>query len=346
MSAPSSRRTYAYHPFFAWFCVFALVWTMLLLFAGGVTTSIQAGMAFLDWPLSNGSINPAGWLTEPDKRAEHSHRLLGAILGLLTISIAIWHAWYEQRRWLRRLAYLLALSVPVQGLLGGLRVLLDWINTGASHNAVAKTFAVAHACVAQIILCILVSIAIAHTRRWIEHKGGLQRPPTPVLQTAGLVACATIVVQLLLGAVMRHNQAGLAIADFPLTPEGTLMPQVWNFGVAIHFAHRAWALVVTAALVFFASRLWQARHTGRILGAGAIGLVGILGIQIYLGALVIWTTRNPHSATIHMLTGAFLLATCWGLTFLTHRFRIADPAPGGDVAHTLPTARQTTAARA
>ena len=46
-----------------------------LLFAGGYTTSIKAGMAFLDWPLSNGSINPEGWLTESDKFAEHSHRL-------------------------------------------------------------------------------------------------------------------------------------------------------------------------------------------------------------------------------------------------------------------------------
>ena len=56
----------------------------LLLFAGGFTTSIKAGMAFLDWPLSNGSINPEGWLTETDKFAEHSHRLLGMQIGLIS----------------------------------------------------------------------------------------------------------------------------------------------------------------------------------------------------------------------------------------------------------------------
>ncbi len=327
MSA-SPHRVLTYRPAFAWFCVFALLWTAILLFAGGFTTSIQAGMAFLDWPLSDGSLNPEGWLTEPDKRAEHSHRLLAASLGLLTVGLAFWHARYEPRAWLRRLAYWLALAVPLQGLLGGLRVLLDSLNTGADHNLVATSFAVAHGVVAQLILCALVAITVAHSRPWIERTGGLQRPPAPGLGTLGLVACGTVVVQLLLGALMRHNQAGLAIPTFPLTPEGGLVPAAWDFRVAIHFAHRAWALVATAALLLFAARLWRARHDGRVLGAGALGLVVLLGIQVWLGALVIWSVRNPHAATMHMLVGAFLLATCWALTFLAHRFRFGDaPAP-------------------
>jgi len=327
MSARYPHRSGAYRPAFAWFCMFALVWMTMLLFAGGFTTSIQAGMAFLDWPLSNGSINPEGWLTEADKRAEHSHRLLAASLGLLTIGLALWHHYFEERAWLRRLAYALALAVPVQGLLGGLRVLLDSLNTGASHNLVATSFAVAHGCVAQIILCALVSITFAHTRAWIERKGGLQRPASPALARAGMVACTATVLQLLLGAIMRHNQAGLAIATFPFVPEGGLVPSAWDFRVGIHFAHRAWALVATAAIVLFAVRLWQARHTGRVLGAGALALVALLSLQIWLGACVVWTVRNAHAATLHMLNGAFVLATCWGLTFLAHHFsRIGTPS--------------------
>ena len=50
-------------------CLLTLVWSVLVLQAGGFTTSIRAGMAFLDWPLSNGSVNPPGWLTEIDKFA-------------------------------------------------------------------------------------------------------------------------------------------------------------------------------------------------------------------------------------------------------------------------------------
>ena len=77
MSALTQNRTDGYKPLFFLFCLFALGWITVLLYAGGMTTSIKAGMAFLDWPLSNGSVNPAGWLTESDKMAENSHRLLG-----------------------------------------------------------------------------------------------------------------------------------------------------------------------------------------------------------------------------------------------------------------------------
>jgi cytochrome c oxidase assembly protein subunit 15 len=328
MPVPLARsRTVAYKPFLAWFCIFALCWTMCLLFAGGLTTSIHAGMAFLDWPLSNGSLNPDGWLTEADKRAEHSHRLLAIILGLLTITIAVWHAAREERRWVRRLAYAAALVVPVQGLLGGLRVLLDSLNTGWDGNVVAQSFATAHAFVAQVVLCVLVTIAVANTRRWIERTGGLQRAPSAALRRAGIVACAVVLVQLLLGAVMRHSQAWAMIPTFPFsTPDGGLLPAQWDFRTSVHFAHRAWAVVVTIALMFFAGRLWAARHVGRVLGAGALVITLLLGVQIWLGALIIWTQHNQHAATLHMLCGAGLLATCWGLALLCHRFRFPDAA--------------------
>ena len=71
----------AYKPILFWFGFGTLVWITFLLYAGGFTTSIRAGMAFLDWPLSNGSINPEGWLENEDMMAEHSHRLLGPLWG-------------------------------------------------------------------------------------------------------------------------------------------------------------------------------------------------------------------------------------------------------------------------
>lgn len=319
------KRTYAYRPALAWFCLFALVWTTFLLYAGGFTTSIEAGMAFLDWPLSNGSINPDGWLTEADKMAEHSHRLLATIVGLLTIAIAVWIFLTDARSWLRKLAWSALGLVVLQGVLGGMRVMFDRMNTGAASNIVAQTFRVLHACTAQVFLCVLVAIAVATTRRWIERHAGLQRPPSTALRRAGLIACGAIFIQLVIGALMRHNHAGLAIPTFPYaTSDGSLLPAVWSFKVGIHFAHRAWALVVAVAILWFAGRLWGARHLGRALGVGAVLLVGLLSIQIYLGALVIWTTRNPYAATIHMLTGAFTLATTWALTFAVHRFRFAS----------------------
>ena len=104
MFALKKQRSYGYKPFLFLFCLFALGWITILLYAGGMTTSIKAGMAFLDWPLSNGSVNPDGWLTESDKMAEHSHRLLGMKIGLLSIVLFLWTYLRESRDWVRTLA--------------------------------------------------------------------------------------------------------------------------------------------------------------------------------------------------------------------------------------------------
>jgi cytochrome c oxidase assembly protein subunit 15 len=335
----------AYRPWLAGFCWLALAWTVLVFQAGGFTTSINAGMAFLDWPLSNGSINPEGWLHEPDMLAEHSHRIFATIQGLLTIAVATTLLLSDRRRWLRRLGLAAVGLVVFQGLLGGLRVLLDQQNTLSEDNFVATVFRVAHGVTAQIYLCVLVAIAVAVTRSWILRNAGLRAEPSATLRRAGITACVVVIVQLVLGAIMRHNGAGLAIPTFPLTPEGSLVPETWSFAIGIHFAHRAWAVVVAVALAFFAGRLWGARHLGRVLPVGAVALMGLLAIQVFLGALVIWKLRNPHAATMHVLTGAFLLATCCGLTFLCHRFRFAQAPAEASAAETVRTTPDAAPAR-
>lgn len=122
---------------------------------------------------------------------------------------------------------------------------------------------------------------------------------------------------------MRHADAGLAIAKFPLASKGSLLPSYWNFDVGIHFAHRVGAVIVTVVLLSFLGKVWGSPASKRALGLGAMGIAFILGLQIYLGALTIWTVKNPYAATAHHLIGAFLLASTWGLTFLAHRSRTA-----------------------
>lgn len=313
------ERTPAYKPAFFWFTLFALIWSTFLLFAGGFTTSIQAGMAFLDWPLSNGSLNPQGWMEEPDQLAEHSHRLLGMKLGLLAIVIFAWAQWRESRRWVRGIALALLATIIFQGLLGGLRVLLDSRNIQTEHNLIAQSFAVAHACGAQVVFCLLITIVLATSRSWTERHAGLNQVVPSDVRLWGIVACAALFIQVLLGAVMRHGGAGLAIPTFPLTPEGTIFPGTWNFGISIHFAHRAWAIGVTVILLVFLTKLWNRDNTRRAFMPWILGVMFGLVLQIYLGALTIWTVKNPHAATFHMLGGAFLLGGTYALTFLSHR---------------------------
>lgn len=314
----TNRRTGSYKKYLFYFCVCTLGWTTLLLYAGGMTTSLKAGMAFLDWPLSNGSVNPEGWLTESDKMAEHSHRLLGMKIGFLSISLFIWTLIRESRAWVRTLARMLVLLVVFQGLLGGARVRFDQLNIMTEHNWIAQSFAVAHACGAMLVLGLLMTITLASSRRWIEARKEPSGWIPAGVKSWGLIATASLFLQILIGAIMRHADAGLAIVKFPLASANSLLPVYWNFDVGIHFAHRVGALVVTVVLCIFIVKILASPVSGRAFGYGALLIVILLSLQIYLGALTVWSAKNPHAATAHHLVGAFLLAGTWGLTFLAH----------------------------
>lgn len=272
-------------------------------------------MAFLDWPLSNGSINPEGWLQDKDMAAEHSHRLLGMVMGLLSIALCLLAHFRKAGSTVRRMGNWLVIIVIAQGLLGGLRVKLDALNLEIDHNLYAQTFAVAHATLAQIFLCLLVAFVISNSRSWIERNAGFDSTPSPDLTTFGYAACTTIVLQLIVGAIMRHAHAGLAIPTFPLTPHDTLIPPVFNFAIGIHFAHRVGAVIVTIAIIAFCIRVWKDAAGRKAMGKSAAGLLVLLLIQVLLGALVIWKVRNEHVTTLHMLNGAFTLALCWSMTY-------------------------------
>ena len=322
-----TMRTPGYKPLMAWFSFFVLGWILFVLYAGGFTTSIKAGMAFLDWPLSNGSLNPEGWTQNPDQLAEHSHRLLGMVIGFLMLILFVWSWLSEERRWMRQLAGAILVTVILQGLIGGARVRFDSLVTQAESNHLAQAFAIIHACLAQILLCLLVSFAVGSSRRWIERSGGLSEPVPRNIRYWGLLACGLIFLQLITGALVRHSDAALAIPTFPLTPEGGLIPQIWSTPVTLHFIHRLGAVLVTLGLCTFIFKIGSHAPTRRSLKGSSIGLLFILAVQIFLGALVIWTQKNPYSATIHMLIGALILAKTWMLTFLT--FRLSLPVCEG-----------------
>ncbi len=312
-----------YKPALFWLGLAALTWITLLLYAGGFTTSIRAGMAFLDWPLSNGSINPDGWITDQDMMAEHSHRLLGMVMGLLSIGLLVLSYFLKARPTIKRAAIAIVCVVIAQGVLGGLRVKLDQLNLDIDHNLYAQSFAVAHATMAQLYLCLLVAFVVSNSRSWIEKGAGFTTAPSKALGNLGIIACLTIVLQLIIGAIMRHSYAGLAITTFPYSSlDGHIIPQAFDFKVAIHFAHRVGAVVVSIAIIAFCVKIWRNSNARQALGRSAIALTILLILQGYLGALIIWTVRNPHVATIHMLNGAITFAVCWMITYRCFRFRI------------------------
>lgn len=300
--------------------------TALLIFAGGMVTSTGSGLSVPDWP------NTYGWFmfTFPaDKWVggifyEHTHRLIASTVGFLILVLAFWLWRAERRTWVRRLGFIALAAVITQGVLGGITVL--WY--------LPDPISIAHASLAEIVFCLTVTIALVTSPGWRRgYAAGL--PDDRVLQKLAIATTATIYVQIVLGATMRHTNAGLAIPDFPLA-FGHLVPPHWDAKIAIHFAHRVGALVVTGLLLAVAGHVF-AHHRGRTeLRRPATLLLVLLPLQIALGAFTVLSGRQHIINSLHVVTGASVLVTSLVLTLRAHRARFTDGAVGVRVPRTPP----------
>ena len=304
------------------FSQFTAAATLFLIFAGGLVTSTGSGLAVPDWPLSYGMLFPpmVGGIFY-----EHGHRMVATFVGLLTVVLAIWIWKRERRRWLRYLGIGALAAVILQGILGGITVLY----------LLPTPVSVTHACLAQAFFCVMVSIAMFTSPEWHKFESHIPGHVGLSLRRLAITTTAVIYIQLVLGAVMRHTQAGLAIPDFPLS-FGSLVPPfskltvdptvsfplplgTYKMRVLIHFLHRAWALVVSVSVVWLAGRILVRHQDMRQLVNPALVLLGLLVVQITLGALVVWTERGVSVTTFHVAIGASTLATSLVLTIRAWR---------------------------
>jgi cytochrome c oxidase assembly protein subunit 15 len=278
--------------------------TLGLIVAGGLVTSTESGLSVPDWPLSYGKLMPPmiGGVFY-----EHGHRMVATTVGILTVVLAVWLAKREPRWWVRRLGLLAVATVVAQGVLGGLTVIF----------LLPTAVSVAHACLAQTFFCLVVAIAVVTSPRWDPQPDGARASASRV----AALAAGAVFVQLVIGAVMRHTKAGLAIPDFPLAL-GRLVPAIDSFPVAIAFAHRAWALVV-AGLVFWAAA--AAHRSG--LRRSALFLASLVPTQVALGALTVLSRKGVAITTAHVATGALLLGTSLAVSLgARSRVRRDEPA--------------------
>ena len=328
------NRSSTYQPGLAWFAALGSAWVFVLVTLGAFTTTIGAGMAFPDWPLSNGSVNPHGWLDNVAMFAEHSHRLSGSMMGLITLVLAVWLALAESRPWLRRLGWWALGIVVVQGVLGGTRVLLDPVHVPGFDMSLGQMLRIPHGILAQVFVCVLFAIAAGLSRSWVEDTGGRAGP---AVRRAGRWCVGLLFVQLAVATTMRHNYAGLAIPTFPLsTPDGGLLPAAWDYRVALQFAHRVMAAAVGIGIAVFGHLLWRDPALPAPLRWSGVGLLGLVAAQILLGAEIIWTARSVYVTTGHVLVGALTLAATFLVTFLVNRGAVEGGAPAPAAASSEP----------
>jgi len=266
--------------------------TFVLVVAGGLVTSTGSGLAVPDWPTTFGhnmflypwSKMVGGILIE------HGHRLIGAGVGLLTLAVAVWLWIADPRGWLRWLGVIALGAVIVQGILGGLRVVL-----------VERTLAIVHAALAQAFFALTVSVAFFTSDEGREGPPQALLPDAVPLMRLALLAMGCIYLQSMIGAVLRHTGRGLG-------------------------AHLINALVVATVIVYLTGRILRNhRDLPRLVLPGAL-LGGLLIVQLLLGLGSIWSRFVTPPArfmvtltTLHVAAGALMLATCLVLTLRVYR---------------------------
>jgi cytochrome c oxidase assembly protein subunit 15 len=284
--------------------------TVLLVLAGSLVTSTGSGLAVPDWPTTYGwsmfTFPPSKWVG--GILYEHGHRLIASTVGMLTIVLAAWLWLRDPRRWMKWLGITALGAVVAQGVLGGLTVLF----------LLPAAVSTAHAGLAEIFFCLTVTIALFTSPNWIAGYAPANDDAT--LRRVATSTTALVFAQILIGATMRHTGAGLAIPTFPLA-FGHLVPPYWDPKIAVHFAHRVGALVVTLAIVATAAHVWY-HHPSRgelIRPAGLV--VALVAIQIALGGLTVLSRRNVWINSAHVVCGALVLATSLVLTLRSWRVR-------------------------
>ena len=304
------------------FATFVAGCTVFLLLAGSLVTSTGSGLSVPDWPTTYGwnlfTFPPSKWVG--GIFYEHGHRLIASFVGFLTIILAAWLWLKEPRRWLRWLGIAALATVVAQGALGGLTVIFF----------LPAAVSTAHAGLAEIFFCLTVAIALFTSQEWMAayDKPGTRRVPglnDSVLRRGATTTTALIYAQILVGATMRHTDAGLAIPDFPLM-FGGLIPDHWDPKIAIHFVHRVGAAIVTLAIIATSGHVWYHHRRRRELTRPAALLAALVAVQVTLGGLTVLSQRDVWINSLHVVCGALVLTTSLVLTLRAWRVGFADTA--------------------
>ncbi|HEX2459696.1 MAG TPA: COX15/CtaA family protein, partial [Vicinamibacterales bacterium] len=237
-----------------------------------------------------------------------SHRMIASVVGFLILVLAIWLWRAEPRQWVRRLGYAALIAVVTQGILGGITVL--WL--------LPDPISIAHAGLAQLVFCLTLTITLVTSAGWKRGHPANDR----TLQTLTAITVAATYVQILIGATMRHTGAGLAIPDFPLA-FGHVIPPSWSAAIAIHYAHRVGAVVVSFLVFATAGHVLYHHRERTELRRPTLLLLTMLAVQITLGALTVLSSKQYVINSLHVVTGAAVLGTSVVLALRAFRPRFA-----------------------
>jgi heme a synthase len=270
----------------------------LILVGAGVTTT-DAGMAYPDWPTSDGHLlNPPGWTESSPTLFEHGHRLIGWVVGMLAIALAI--LCWKRRGLCRGVGLGTLLAIVVQGTLGGFRV-----------TEISTTFAMIHGMWGQVCFCLACTAALVTSRSWINGAGRIQARSLRFFRRGCVLALVSVVIQLGLGATYRHFDSGHAL-----------------------IGHVLWAVWLVLILGWAAFWMLGEYPRDAILGklGRALGVLLITQLLLGGGAFIVVVMGGAWSPFLmwavpsaHVLVGAAILACMVMTTFSSYHLLCEAP---------------------
>ena len=355
MTVPDWPTTYGYNMFFfpisKWFGGIFYEHTHRLVASGvGLLTTILAlwlfgrkshpllrwgGILFLVAGLLLLFVNPQSAIRNPQlPTVSHiGEDIMLACIGLVALASSfVWPNCEPSPKWLRTLGVIAFFAVVIQGVLGGLRVTM-----------LKDQLGIFHATLAQLFFVLVSAIALFQTKFWRElpsHEGSDAKG----LRFLFLGTSILILCQLMLGATMRHQHAGLAIPDFPAAygklwpntdPASVLKYNQLRFGeedpnyitafqIILQMVHRLMAGIIflsVAACAWLARRQFGPSHR---LSRLTVVWTFLIAAQVLLGAATIWTGKSADIATAHVACGALSLVA--GSMILLISFRCLTAA--------------------
>lgn len=270
-----------------------------------------------------------GLVLLPNERVRLDNDLFLCGVGAVAVATSfVWPRCVPAETWLRRLGLIALALVIVQGVLGGLRVV-----------KLKDELGIVHATLAQLFFALMCALALFTSRGWREAK----HPPARAMSARerGWFLGATILIflQLVVGATMRHQHAGLAVPDFPLA-YGKVWPAmdaasverinqqrtdardfrpVTAFQIGLHMVHRIGAVLVLLAVLGSALAVWRPAGRPPLFRRLSLTWLGLVVAQWVLGALTVIRNKPADIATLHVMFGAAALAAGVVLTILAFR---------------------------
>jgi cytochrome c oxidase assembly protein subunit 15 len=298
-------KTSTYDPAVHWLAATTVCLALLPIVMGALVTTRGAGMAFPDWPSSDGQnmLSYPWWQAAGDKFLEHGHRLAGVLIGLAAIALVAVTCFRESRTWVKLLAGGVLLGVIAQGILGGQRVVLD-----------ARGLAFVHGSFAAVVFSLMASLMLVTSRTWIAAEPPATADRLQSVAVLGVCTAVGVMVQYVLGGLLRH------------------------LGMMMH-QHLGFAFLVLILVLAFGHQAW---HSGqKWLRWPALTLVGLTIGQIALG-LTTWVAKygfgeyvavanSPFQVsmrTAHFIVGMLILMTTVILTLRACRLQwLRSPVP-------------------